>query len=91
MTTVGYGDVTPSNTKESALLVIGMVLATCVFAYTFNAMGLIVEDLTKEYKDYKKNVSLMNIYLRTRNSPQDLRLTIHKYLESKYNSQKDLN
>lgn len=57
-----------------------------MFAYTFNSIGFIVEDLTKDYKEYKKNVSLINIYLNKKNSPSDLRLSIHKYLESKYSA-----
>lgn len=61
-----------------------------MFAYTFNSIGFIVEDLTKDYKEYKKNVSLINIYLNKKNSPSDLRLSIHKYLESKYSAQKEL-
>lgn len=37
---------------------------------------MIFEDLTRETKECKKNVSLMNIYLRKRNSPDELRLAV---------------
>ena len=42
MTTIGYGDITPSNVYEACLLIVGMVVATFTFAVTFNAIGQIV-------------------------------------------------
>lgn len=52
MTTIGYGDITPSNVYEACLLIIGMVVATFTFAVTFNAIGHIVEELQKDYNEY---------------------------------------
>lgn len=54
MTTVGYGDITPSNEYEAGVLIIGMVVATGMFAYTFNSIGYIVDDLTRDSKEFKK-------------------------------------
>jgi len=42
MTTIGYGDITPSNIYEVSLLIVGMLAATFTFATTFNAIGCIV-------------------------------------------------
>lgn len=54
-----------------------MVIATGMFAYTFNSIGSIVEDLTRDYKEYKKKASLINIYLSKKNSPGELRLSVN--------------
>lgn len=35
MTTVGYGDITPTNEYEAGLLILGLVVATGLFAFTF--------------------------------------------------------
>lgn len=54
MTTVGYGDVTPTNEYEAGLLIIGMILATAVFSYTFNSIGEIISDFNKDKNECKK-------------------------------------
>lgn len=54
MTTVGYGDITPSNEYEAGILIFGMVVATGMFAFTFNSIGYIVDDLTRDSKEFKK-------------------------------------
>lgn len=35
MTTVGYGDITPTNVYEAVLLIFGLVIASGLFAYMF--------------------------------------------------------
>ncbi len=42
MTTVGYGDIGPSNVYEALLLIIGMVMAIFTFSVSFNTIGEIV-------------------------------------------------
>ncbi|KRX02657.1 Cyclic nucleotide-binding protein [Pseudocohnilembus persalinus] len=74
MTTVGYGDITPTNEYEAGLLILGLVVATGLFAFTFNSIGYIIDDLTKDAKEFNKQASLVNIYLEKKNSPpQQLR------------------
>lgn len=36
MTTVGYGDLTPKTTLETAFVVIAMLISCSIFAYSFN-------------------------------------------------------
>lgn len=76
MTTVGYGDITPSNVNEATLLIIGMVVATFTFAVTFNTIGTIIEDLNRETSEFKKEISLVNIYLEKKNVPPELKFKV---------------
>lgn len=45
MTTVGLGDILPSNIYEVFVLSIFMFVSCGTFAYSFNAIGLILEEL----------------------------------------------
>lgn len=54
MTTVGYGDITPTNEYEAGLLIIGMMIATALFSYTYNSIGNIIEEISKDEIEYKK-------------------------------------
>jgi hypothetical protein len=47
MTSCGYGDITPANGFEATYVSFTMLLTCGIFAYTFNGIGLIVEDYNK--------------------------------------------
>lgn len=47
MTTVGYGDINPSNKLEMLLSVIFMLFACVLFAFSINRIGAILEDIKK--------------------------------------------
>ena len=44
MTTIGYGDIIPTNIYEASLLSVGMVIASFTFAFTFNIIGSLLSD-----------------------------------------------
>jgi hypothetical protein len=45
MTTVGYGDITPSNPYEVGLNIITLFCSCGIFSYSFGLIGLIVQDM----------------------------------------------
>ncbi|CAD8175839.1 unnamed protein product [Paramecium pentaurelia] len=51
MVTVGYGDITPKNNYEMAFANVAMFFSSCVFAYSMNAIGI----LLKGFNDVKQN------------------------------------
>ena len=50
MATVGYGDITPTNTSEVLLCVFTMLITCGVFANVLNTIGVIFEDLGMKRK-----------------------------------------
>lgn len=84
MTTVGYGDITPANVYEAGLLIFGMVMSCFTFAVTFNTIGDILSDITKDAKEYKRSILLVNRYMQKKNSSQELKFKVQKYLENKF-------
>lgn len=47
MTTTGYGDISASNEYEAAFTAFSMIVGGSMFAYSFNSIGIIVDDLNK--------------------------------------------
>ena len=42
MTTVGYGDISPKNNIEVIVATIAMLLASAVFAFSINTIGIVL-------------------------------------------------
>jgi hypothetical protein len=63
MVTVGYGDITPQNTQERLLIMISMLVASGVFAYTINSIGTIVSRYNLLAVNYREKMNYVNRYL----------------------------
>ena len=50
MTTVGLGDINPANIYEIVVYTIFMFISCGTFAYSFNSIGMIVQELNKKQK-----------------------------------------
>lgn len=48
MKLVGYGDITPTNEYEALFATITMIFLSCVFAYSINNIGMILQEIEKE-------------------------------------------
>lgn len=48
MTTIGYGDIVPTNVIETIVSIFSMIIACGVFGYTINSIGSIFLELKKE-------------------------------------------
>ena len=45
MLTVGYGDIVPGNKIEKVFSIFSILITCCVFAYTMNVVGNVLENL----------------------------------------------
>ena len=48
MTTVGYGDITASNTIECVFLTCSMILMSCIFGYSITNIGIILQEIERD-------------------------------------------
>ncbi|KAL4486780.1 hypothetical protein ABPG72_006612 [Tetrahymena utriculariae] len=90
MMTVGYGDITPKNVYEASLCIICMFISCGVFAYSFNLIGLIIQDMNKKERQFKKKINKVNLYLQDRNIDDELKNQVQKYYEYKFKHSKIL-
>ncbi|EAS02200.2 cation channel family protein (macronuclear) [Tetrahymena thermophila SB210] len=90
MMTVGYGDITPKNVYEASLCIICMFISCGVFAYSFNLIGLIIQDMNKKERYFKKKINKVNLYLQDRNIDDELKNQVQKFYEYKFKHSKIL-
>ncbi|KAL4449618.1 hypothetical protein ABPG74_007441 [Tetrahymena malaccensis] len=57
MTTVGYGDIVASNSVEALFIEISMIIFSCVFAYSINNIGFILQEIEKSSKQLNDNIT----------------------------------
>ncbi|KAL4463278.1 hypothetical protein ABPG74_007279 [Tetrahymena malaccensis] len=57
MTTVGYGDIAASNYVEALFIAVNMILFSCVFAYSINNIGFILQEIEKSSKQLNDNIT----------------------------------
>ncbi|KAL4484924.1 hypothetical protein ABPG74_020101 [Tetrahymena malaccensis] len=57
MTTVGYGDISAQNSVEALYISITMILFSCVFAYSINNIGFILQEIEKSSKQLNDDLT----------------------------------
>ncbi|EGR28065.1 hypothetical protein IMG5_183890, partial [Ichthyophthirius multifiliis] len=81
MITVGYGDVTPKNQIECIFSVITMFFTGCVYAYSLNSIGNIIQNIEKSNISYREDMQVIHRLMREENVDNDLRIRISDYIE----------
>ncbi|EAS06968.2 cyclic nucleotide-binding domain protein (macronuclear) [Tetrahymena thermophila SB210] len=89
MTTVGYGDISATNYAEALYISIIMLLFSCVFAYSINNIGFILQEIEKSSKQLNDKITIMQRYLNRKNVNISLKSRIRHYLSFLAQEQKD--
>ena len=55
-------DISPQTPVETGVWTACMVAASITFAYTVSSIGAIIDDIRKEDKEYKLEISKVNVY-----------------------------
>ncbi|KAL4455710.1 hypothetical protein ABPG74_003120 [Tetrahymena malaccensis] len=67
MTTVGYGDISACNYVEALFVSIMMIFMSCVFAYSINNIGIILQAIERDTQELTDNVATIQRYLNRKN------------------------
>ncbi|EAR82177.2 cation channel family protein (macronuclear) [Tetrahymena thermophila SB210] len=89
MTTVGYGDISATNSVEALYISITMILFSCVFAYSINNIGFILQEIEKSSKQLNDDLSTIQRYLIRKNVSIQLKSRVRHYLSFLAQEQKD--
>ncbi|EAS06963.2 cyclic nucleotide-binding domain protein (macronuclear) [Tetrahymena thermophila SB210] len=89
MTTVGYGDISATNYEEALYISIIMLLFSCVFAYSINNIGFILQEIEKSSKQLNEKITTIQRYLNRKNVNISLKSRIRHYLSFLAQEQKD--
>ena len=88
MNTLGFGDITPTNDAEKIFCVFLIYITCTMFAYIINSIGIILQNLNKDNREFKRYLNVINGYLRQNNLNLDLRIKIRNYLEYTWQEEK---
>ncbi|EWS72857.1 cation channel family protein (macronuclear) [Tetrahymena thermophila SB210] len=89
MTTVGYGDISATNPIEALYISITMILFSCVFAYSINNIGFILQEIEKSSKQLNDDLVTIQRYLIRKNVSIQLKSRVRHYLSFLSQEQKD--
>lgn len=84
LTTVGYGDVVPKNNIEKLFCIIVMITGSGIFAYTINKLSNIFDDISKNEREYLKNLKILNQMMKRKKLGSELQNKIRNYFHYMY-------
>ncbi|RLN49825.1 hypothetical protein BBJ29_004634 [Phytophthora kernoviae] len=79
MTTVGYGDVHPTTTRERIFAIVAMVVGAWVFAYGITNVVAMVTNLNGPDSRFQLQMDELNDYMEARELPMQLRYEIREF------------
>ncbi|CAD8065068.1 unnamed protein product [Paramecium sonneborni] len=91
MTTVGYGDITAKNNYELLINNLTMFIASIVFAYSVNSIGIFVSNMYKGTMEYSRSVTLINTFMSKNKIQFELQTRIRSYLEYIWQEEQNMN
>ncbi|KAL4469570.1 hypothetical protein ABPG74_004823 [Tetrahymena malaccensis] len=86
MTTVGYGDISATNYIEALYISIAMILFSCVFAYSINNIGFILQEIEKSSKQLNDDITTIQRiqYIKNREICNILKLNLKQQNDQRH-------
>ena len=91
MNTLGFGDIVPKNSTERIFNVFFIYIGCSVFAIIINSIGIILQNINKRDRDFKRKMYMINGYMRQKNIDFRIRSKIRNYFEYIWNEEKEAN
>ena len=81
LTTVGYGDITPTNDLERRFTSFALLLGSLVFAYILGDIGSLLQTMDRQAALVEEKMDSVKEYLGWRDVPRDLGIRVKRYYE----------
>lgn len=89
--TVGFGDIVARTLTEKAFMICFINIACVLFAYNINSIGMILQNLNKGEKEFKRIIQSINGYMKMNSIDFSLKIKIRNYLEYIWQVEKSQN
>jgi len=89
MTTVGYGDITPTNLTEVCFCMVLLCCSSVVFAGLMGTLTDMISALNNQRHELAEKKALLGRYMRWRAVPRRLKMTIRQHLLFLWDANKD--
>ena len=81
MTTVGYGDILPTNHREMVFVSVSMIIGGAYFGYMIALMSALVSKQDANTTLYREKIDAVRSYVRSRHLPKDLQIRVVRYFK----------
>eukprot|EP00347_Sterkiella_histriomuscorum_P023751 403333513 len=81
LVSLGYGDISATNTDERLISMLSMILFSWVYAFTLNQISKIVSQYNTAAVQFKENMFYVQKWMKQHNLNKDLSLQIRRFLE----------
>ena len=81
MTTVGYGDILPTNYREMVFVSVSMIIGGAYFGYMIALMSALVSKQDANTTLYREKIDAVRSYVRSRHLPKDLQIRVVRYFK----------
>ena len=84
LTTVGYGDIVPTNMPERLYCLFAMLMGAMMFGYMMSTIGSMVTTMDKQAALVEEKMDAVKEWMLSRNIPRPLVIRVRKYYEHYY-------
>lgn len=81
MVTVGYGDISATNTNERMFAMVAMIVSAGVYTFTINTIGKKVSEYNFLASQFRESMLYVGQWMVNNDLEKDLRIQIRRYLE----------
>ena len=91
MTTVGYGDITPTNALESTYCMAAMVIGGFIYGYIISVISSIVASSDANDREYNERMGTLASWLKYHKMPENVRRNVRSYFKAYFREHSALN
>ena len=84
LTTVGYGDIVPTNPLETLYASVAVIVGALCFAYIIGDIGSLIASMDKQAAVQEEKIAALKEYLAWRGIPRELSVRTRRYYEHYY-------
>ncbi|MDJ0556361.1 MAG: ion transporter [Microcoleaceae cyanobacterium MO_207.B10] len=90
LTTVGYGDITPTTEIEITFTLTVMFLGVSMYAYIIGSVSSLISNLDAAQARYRAKLDQIQIYMRENRIPSNLQQKIRDYYQYRWIENRDI-
>ncbi|MGC9525818.1 MAG: ion transporter [Limnospira sp.] len=89
LTTVGYGDITPTSNREIAFTLVVMILGVSMYAFIIGNVASVIGNLDASQTRFREKLDQVQSYMRDRKIPPTLQSRVRDYYQYLWECNRD--